>query len=180
VKLTSSGACWNELLEDLRAVLARIAGVKTFALAPVAVAWLLAAPTSVGSGQVWSTFENPRLGHTLRIPPGWRASVQPADGVTVITSVAVLNRNDNPERIKLPRGGVYVWIFDYGRVFGDFSSRPTQIELGREEMHSCGFGEGYALHFRDHGQLLQVFVKLGPHAARGIVLAVLNSIRMTK
>jgi hypothetical protein len=159
---------------------ARIPGVKTLALAPVAVAWLLAAPTTVGSGQIWSTFDNPRLGHTLRIPPGWRASTRPADGVTVITSVAAPNRNDNPDRITLPRAGVYVSIFDYGRVSGDFPPLPSRIELGKEEMHTCGFGEGYALHFRDHGRLLDVFVKLGPHADRDIVLAVLNSLRLTK
>jgi hypothetical protein len=153
--------------------------VKHLALVAMAVTWPLAAPMNVSPGQIMSTFENPRLGHTLRIPQGWHASVRPADGVTVITSIAVPNRNDNPERIKLPSGGVYVWVFDYGRVSGDFPARPSRMKLGREEMHECGFGEGYALHFKDHGQVIHVFVKLGPHADRGTVLSVVNSLRVT-
>jgi hypothetical protein len=164
-------------IADLPAYGVRIADVKSVALAAVLVGWLSTMPTSVGSGQIWRSFENPRLDHKLRIPPTWRPSVRPADGVSVITSVAVPNRNDNPERIKLPRGGVSIWIFDYGRVSGDVPARPRRIELGREEIHSCGFGEGYAPSFRDHGRLFHVFVKLGPYANRAVVLAVLNSIR---
>jgi hypothetical protein len=104
----------------------------------------------------------------------------PANGVTVITSVAVPNRNDNPERIALPSGGVYIWIFEYGRVHGDFPRRPRTIELGTEEMHTCGFGEGYMVLFKDHGRLLQIFVRLGSHADQSLVLEVLDSLRVTR
>lgn len=154
--------------------------MKTLAVLPLAVAWLLSSPAPLGYGQTWTTFANPRLGHTVRLPPGWRATVRPADGVTVITSVPVPSRNDNPERIALTGGGVYIWIFDYGRVRGDFPRRPGRIELGTVEMHTCGFGEGYMVLFRDHGRLLQIFVKLGSHADRGVALAVLDGLRVTR
>jgi hypothetical protein len=154
--------------------------VKTLAIAPLAAACLLASPAPVGYGQTWRTFANPRLGHTLRIPPDWRATVHPASGVTVITSVAVPNRNDNPERIALPSGGVYIWIFEYGRAHGDFPRRRGRIGLGTEEMHTCGFGEGYMVLFKDHGRLFQIFVKLGPRADQSVLLEVLDSLRVTR
>jgi hypothetical protein len=154
--------------------------MKTLAVIPLAVAWLLASPAPVGYGQTWTMFANPRLGHTVRLPPGWRATVRPADGVTVITSIPVLNRNDSPERIALTSGGVYIWIFDYGRVRGDFPRRPSRIELGTSAMHTCGFGDGYMVRFRGHGRLLQIFVKLGSRADPGVVLAVLDSLRVTR
>ena len=165
---------------DLRRVRTRIPRVKTLAVVPLAVAWLLASPTHVGYGQTWTTFSNPRLGHTLRLPRDWRASVRPADGATVITSVPVRSRNDNPERIPLTSDGVYIWIFDYGRVRGDFPARPARIKLGTLEIHTCGFGEGYMVLFRDHGRLVQIFVKLGSQADRGVALGVLDGLRVTR
>lgn len=143
-------------------------------------AWSLGVAPPLGSGAPSALFENPRLGHTLRIPVGWQASMRPADGVTVITSLPVLNRNDNPERIRLPRGGVYVWIFEYRSVrVSGVPRRPIRIDLGEKQMHACGFGEGYMLYFTDHGRLLQVFVKFGPSTGKRTVLAVLNSLRVT-
>jgi hypothetical protein len=133
---------------------------------------------SVDSSVALVRFENPHLGHTLGIPAGWTASIRPADGATVVTSSGVSNRNDNPERIWLSHGGVYVLIFDYGRVRArGVAPRPARIQLGEKSTHSCGFGEGYMLNFTDHGTLLQVFVKLGQSTSTSTVLAVLNSLR---
>jgi hypothetical protein len=154
--------------------------VKALVLALV-VAWSVGAPSSLGSGVASDRFENQRLGHTLLVPSDWQGSVRPKDGVTVITSLPVPNRNDNPERIRLSRGDVYIWIFDYGPVLASGSpARPARIELGKKRMHSCGFGEGYSLHFRDRGDLVQVFVKLGPFTGKQAVLAVLNSLRVRR
>jgi hypothetical protein len=150
--------------------------VKTLTLAAAAV-WSLAAPVAPGSGLVWDRFVDARVAYTLRLPRGWHATV--LHGGTVITSVPVANVYDNPERVRLPRGGAYVWIFDYGRLRGDFPERPERFQLGRREAHSCGFGEGYMLHFRDRGHVLQVFVKLGPSAEGRSALAVLDSLRVT-
>ena len=47
------------------------------------------------------------------------------------------------------------------RSWGRPSRRPTRIELGDKQVHSCGFGEGYMIRFTDHGQLIQAFVRLG-------------------
>jgi hypothetical protein len=143
------------------------------------VAWSLAASPSLGSGVTSTRFEHPRDGYGLRLPAGWRASVRQVDDVMVITSLAVPNRNDNPERVHPPRGGVYMWLVEYRGVrAGGIPRRPTRIRLGAKRMHSCGFGEGYMLRFNDHGRLLQVFVKLGPATLADTALAVLDSLRV--
>jgi hypothetical protein len=152
--------------------------VKPLALVASAL-WSLAAPVAPDSGLVWDRFEDARVAYTLRIPPGWHATVH--HGATLVTSVPVEDRYDNPERVRLPRGGFYLWIFDYGRIpGGDLPRRRDRLQLGRKEMHSCGFGEGYMLHFRDRGRMLQAFVKLGPFTGGREALAVLNSLRVTK
>jgi hypothetical protein len=151
--------------------------VKLLALGAVAV-WSLAAPGAPDSGVVWDRFVDARVAYTLRLPPGWHATA--LHGATIITSVPVANRYGNPERVRLPRGGVYVWIFDYGRMPGDFPERPDRLHLGRKEFHTCGFGEGYALHFRDRGRVLHVFVKLGPSTGERDAHGVLNSLSVTK
>ena len=147
----------------------------------LALAASLSFAQPVGSWGASGVFENPRLGYTLRIPAGWQASVRSADDAAVITSLPVPNRHDNPERIRLPRHGVYIWIFDYGRVRGSgFSPRPVRIRLREKQMHECGFGEGYMLRFTEQGRLMQAFVKLGPATGKSTALAVLNSLRVTK
>ena len=151
--------------------------MKALALTAAAV-WSLAAPVAPDSGLVWGRFGDARVAHTLRIPPGWHATVHRR--AALITSVPVANLYDNPEQVRLPRGGVYVWIFDYGRLPGDVPDRPGRLRLGKKEFHTCGFGEGYMLRFRDRGRLLQAFVKLGPSAGGRDALAVLNSLRATK
>jgi hypothetical protein len=153
--------------------------VRVVALVLVVAGSLTIAPP-VRSDAASRVFGSPSLGYTLRTPTGWLASIRVPDGAVVVTSLAVPNRNDNPERIRLPRGGVYIWIADWGRVGGDgFPRRPTRIELGEKQVHSCGFGEGYMIRFRDHGQLIQAFVRLGPSTGKGAALAVLNSLRVT-
>jgi hypothetical protein len=145
------------------------------------VAGALAFSPCLGSGGASVGFGNPRLAYTLRIPAGWKASVRRVDGVTLITSLPVPNRNDNPERIRLRRGGVYIWIADYGPVTSSgVRPRPNRIELGNKSGHACGFGEGYMLHFTDKGRLLQIFVKLGPATSTRTARAVLNSLRVTR
>ncbi len=145
----------------------------------LAVAWPLVVPAAPDSGLVWSRFHDARVGYTLRIPPDWNATVH--HGATIVSSVRLHNRYDSPERIRLPRGSVYIKIFDYGPVEGDvFESRSGHLELGRKEVHTCGFGEGYMLRFRDRGRAIQAFVKLGPWASGRDALAVLNSLRVTK
>ena len=143
-----------------------------------AVIWLAAFPAAPGSGLVWSRFDDARVAYTLQVPSGWHASV--LHGATVVTSVRVAGRYGNPEHVRLPRSGVYVWIFDYGRVPGDFPERPGELRLGPKEFHTCGFGEGYMLRFRDGGRLLQAFVKLGRFAEGRDAIAVLNSLHVTK
>jgi hypothetical protein len=128
--------------------------VKLLALAAVCS---LAIPAAPGS-----RFVDARVAYTLWIPPGWHAVVD--HGATRITS----------------RDGGYVWVFDYGRIPGDFPERPDRLELGRKEVHGCGFGEGYMLHFRDQGRLLQAFVRLGPSTEEHDALTLLNSLRVTK
>jgi hypothetical protein len=150
--------------------------VKALALA-VATAWSLAVPAAQDAGLVWGRFADARVAYTLRLPPGWQATV--LHGTTVVTSIPVADRYANPERIRLPHGGLYVWIFDYGRVPGDFPARPARLALGRQKAHGCGFGEGYSLRFSDRGHLLQVFVKLGPQTGERMVLSVLDSLSVT-
>ena len=155
--------------------------MKSFALS-LAVLWSLVLPAAPSSGLVWRNFEDARVAYTLRLPPGWHATVSPTlqRGATVITSAPVADRNDSPERVRLRPGGVYIWIFDYGPVRGDFPERPGRLRLGRKEVHSCGFGEGYMLYFRDRGRVLQAFVRLGPSTGGRDALAILNSLRVTK
>jgi hypothetical protein len=128
--------------------------------------------------EAWSEFNDARLAYTLSLPPGWRATVW--HRATIVTSVPVADRFANPERIRLPRGGAYVRILDYGRIRGAVPPRPRQIALGRKETHACGYGEGYLLGFRDRGRVIQAFVKLGPGTSAGATVAVLNSLRVTK
>jgi hypothetical protein len=76
-------------------------------------------------------------------------------------------------------GGVYIWIFDYGRLpANSVPARPARIQLGERRMHACGFGEGYSLDFEDHGDAIHIFVKLGPWTGVRGVLEVLNSLRV--
>jgi hypothetical protein len=152
--------------------------VRVVALVLIVAGSLTTAPT-VRSDAASRMFGSPSLGYTLRTPTGWQASIRVPDGAVVVTSLAVPNRNDNPERIRLPRGGIYMLIFDWGRVRGGFPQRPTWIELGDKQMHSCGFGEGYMIRFRDHDQLIQAFVRLAPSTGKGAALAVLNSLRVS-
>jgi hypothetical protein len=134
---------------------------------------------SVRSSVTSVRFESPRLDYTLRVPAGWKASVRPEDGTAVVTSPSIPNRNGNPERIRLPRTGVYIWIGEYGRVRSSgVESRPARIRLGEKRSHACGFGEGYMLRFSDHGRLLQVFVKVGTAADLPSVLSLLNSLEV--
>ena len=138
-------------------------------------ALLIALPVPGGA---WSEFADARLAYTLRLPTGWHATV--SHGAAIITSVPVANRYANPEMVRLPRGGAYIRILDYGRIRGAVPPRPAQIELGRKETHACGYGEGYLLGFRDRGRVIQAFVKLGPRTGGRAALAVLNSLRGTK
>ena len=132
-------------------------------------------PSSSGASRL---YENQALDYTLRLPSGWKASLR-AYGGAVITSVPVPNRNDNPERIRLPRGGVYIWVFEYRGVrTTGISRRQDGIGLGEKRMHSCGFGEGYMVRFTDRGRLIQAFVKLGPSTDTQAALAVLRTVRM--
>jgi hypothetical protein len=157
-----------------------LGGVRVLALALVA-AWSLGVAPPFSSGAASGLFENPRLGYTLGIPPGWQASVRPADAVAVITSLPVPNRNDNPERIRMQQGGVYIWIGEYRDVrTSGVPRRPTRIQLGERQAYACGFGEGYMLYFTDHRRLIQAFVKLGPSTGKRTALAVLNSLRVTQ
>jgi hypothetical protein len=154
-------------------------GVRALPLVFVA-GWSRGVAPPLGSGTPSRLFENPRLGYTLRTPAGWQASVRPADAVAVITSLPVPNRNDNPERIQLAHGGVYIWIAEYRAVrTSGIPRRPTRIQLGEKQTHACGFGDGYMLTFVDHRRLIQVFVKLGPSTGKRTALAVLNSLRVT-
>jgi hypothetical protein len=139
----------------------------------------LSVPPQLAPGAASALFESPRLGYTLRTPAGWQASVRPADAVAVITSLPIPNRNDNPERIRLPQGGVYIWIAEYRGIRATgIPRRPVRIQLGQKRAHACGFGNGYMLNFTDHGRLLQVFVKLGSATEKRTALAVLNSLRV--
>jgi hypothetical protein len=154
--------------------------VRLLALVLVA-AGALGVPPPLGSGTASAFFESPRLGYTLRVPAGWQASVRPADDVAVITSLPVSNRNDNPERIRLLHGGVYIWIAEYRGVRASgVPRRPTRIQFGMKQAHSCGFGDGYMLYFTDHRRLIQAFVKLGPSTGERTALAVLNSLRVRR
>jgi hypothetical protein len=161
--------------------LLRTWGVRLIALGLVVLAasWIgVARPAD--SAAASRLFESPRLGYTLRTPSSWEASVRPGDeDVTVITSLRVPNRNDNPERIGLRRGGVYIWIAEYrGVPMIGIPRRAAGIQLGEKRAHACGFGEGYMLRFADHGRLIQAFIKLGPFASEGAALAVLNSLQI--
>jgi hypothetical protein len=150
-------------------------------LALVLGAAALGVPPPLGSSTASTLFESPRLGYRLRTPARWQASVRPADAVAVITSLPVPNRNDNPELIRLPHGGVYIWIAEYRGVHASgVPRRPTRIQLGMKQAHSCGFGDGHMLYFTDHRRLIQAFVKLGPSTGERTALAVLNSLRVTR
>ena len=129
-------------------------------------------------GHAWSQFADASIAYTLRLPPGWQATV--SHGAAIVTSTAVANRDANPERIRLPRGGAYLRILDYGRIRGAVPPRPRQIDLGPTETHACGYGEGYLVSFRDHGRVIQAFVKLGPRTGERTAVAVLNSLHVTK
>jgi hypothetical protein len=138
---------------------------------------LSAASASVSSAAS-RLYANPGLDFTLRTPSRWEASARLYGGA-VVTSVAVPNRNDNPERIRLPPGGVYIWVFEYrGARTEGIPRRQDGVRLGEKRAHSCGFGEGYMVRFTDRGQLIQAFVKLGPSADGRAALAVLRSLRV--
>jgi hypothetical protein len=145
--------------------------VRAFALV-LFVTWSLGVPA------VPQLYDSAGVDFTLRIPLGWKASLRRSGGV-VVTSVPVRNRDDNPERIQLPRGGVYVWVFGYRGVRATgIPPRQKGIRLGEKQVHSCGFGEGYMVRFTDRGRLIQAFVKLGPAAGTEAALAVLESVRV--
>jgi hypothetical protein len=153
--------------------------VKFLALALV-MAGLVGVGSPSGSAASSPLYKNRVLDFTLRVPPGWKASVR-AYGGAVITSVPVPNRNGNPERIRLPRGGVYIWVFEYrGARTTGIPRRRNGVRLGAKRVHSCGFGEGYMVRFTDRGQLIQAFVKLGPQTGARAALDVLQSVRVTR
>jgi protein MpaA len=120
----------------------------------------LSAPSAPGAGRDWRRFENRVLGHTVRVPPGWKATVRD-DGVTLLTG----------------RGG-YLWVFDYGGVAGPLRSRLERLSLGPKAVHGCGFGEGWMFHFRDRGRTLQAFIRDGDGARAA--LAALQTLRLTR
>jgi hypothetical protein len=146
------------------------------ALASALVAWLVVANNvDLHANAPVADWARPRVvrtstGITAFYPRAWRAQV--GNGTLVISSSA---------DARLPRGGVYIWLANYGRMprTNGFAARPRHFDLwdaGRG-FQSCGFGfEGWNLTFVDHGQTVQAIVGLGSGARKSDATAVLDKL----
>jgi hypothetical protein len=146
------------------------------ALASAIVVWLVVANNvDLHANAAVADWARPRVvktstGITAFYPRAWRAHV--GSGTLVISSSA-----DD----RLPRGGVYIWLANYGRMprTNGFAARPRHFELrdADRSFQSCGFGfEGWNLTFVDHGQTVQAIVGLGSDARKSDATAVLDKL----
>ncbi|RDI73913.1 Zinc carboxypeptidase [Gaiella occulta] len=145
------------------------------------VAALAVALAGAGGGD-GRTFVNGVYGHTLRLPAGWQARLQPGTGLTNASTYRVSDLGAFYERP--PAGQVRIVLYDDGRgrcPRGSFR-RGERIRLGpRSRFEGYGVGYNVLLCLRDHS--LQAFVKAG-RDVRPARLAqardVLASVRLTR
>jgi hypothetical protein len=145
--------------------------VKRITVLAVAAGWLALGSPVQGSpnGADWS---HPRVIRTAGLaaayPRGWHAA---RDGGTLLIWSRGAPEARSPERInRIPTGGVWIWLMDYGpRYAAEYEPRPKHFELRDEDVHfqSCGFGfDGWNLAFVDRGQVVQAVVGLGEGAGK--------------
>jgi hypothetical protein len=144
------------------------------ALASAIVVWLVVANNvDLHANAAVADWARPRVvktstGITAFYPRAWRAHV--GSGTLVISSSA-----DD----RLPRGGVYIWLANYGRMprTNGFAARPRHFELRDADRSFQSFGfEGWNLTFVDHGQTVQAIVGLGSDARKSDATAVLDKL----
>ena len=153
--------------------------MKTLA-AVLMTGWSLLAPSPLDSGLVWDGFANRTPGHELRVPPGWHVYALP--GTTIIFSRPLANPVASPGTVRVRHGDVYLRIDQAAsQVYaGAERARPARFtSLPPRRGYDCGFGEGHAILFRDHGWHFQAFVRLGPFTGEGEALSILDSLRVT-
>ena len=124
-------------------------------------------------------FENPAFGHTVVVPPGWRAQLGPEDRVTSVATYRV-PRVDRWERP--PPGQVRVTLMDYGR-----RACPRDATRAGEPVRLIGPAsfEGFHGHtavWCRGGHSLQAFVLHGPSASPARIAQarrLIGSLRLT-
>ena len=124
-------------------------------------------------------FVNRALGHSLRLPCGWRARVSGTSGTTEISSARLRGAFGRPA-FRAPARGARLWLYDYGRprlqrvpARAARLSRPSSVE---------GFGVAQTAVFGREGHAFQAWVKVGrraPLGTRAQVEALLRSVRLT-
>ena len=148
----------------------------------VALAALAVAVAVVGTGAGGDrTFANGVYGHTLRLPAGWQARLQPGTGLTNASTYHVPDLGDAFYE-RPPAGQVRIVLYDYGRgrcPRGSFR-RGEHIQLGPRAQFE-GYGVGYNVLLCLRGHSLQAFVGVGrgvPPALLAQARGVLASVRL--
>jgi len=132
---------------------------------------LTLALAALGGGPDGERFENPFYGHTVVVPPGWSARVDPQSRVTNLATY----RAYRTDRLRQPPPAhARVVLFDHGRrACPREATRPGRpIEL-LGPSHFEGFF-GYTALFCRAGHSLQVFVLVG----RAVATARLEQARL--
>jgi hypothetical protein len=130
-----------------------------------------------------STFVNRARGHSLRLPCGWHARVHAGSGTTEISS-APLRGPFGRASFRPPRGGVRLWLFDYGRPVSFRRPQPQRrdaVTLGATVPFE-GFGAVRTAYFRVELHAFHAWVKLGRQAPARVARQteeVLRSVRLT-
>jgi hypothetical protein len=150
------------------------------------VAWLVVANHHPATAAPAADWTHPRTLRTAGLdavfPRAWHAS---AHGSTlVIWSLGDPNARSAEKVNRIPAGGVWIWLIDYGRMerTNGFMPRTRQFELKDEDVRfqSCGFGfDGWNLTFVDHGHAVQAIIGLGRGARKEDVTKVLDGLRIS-
>lgn len=125
-------------------------------------------------------WENKVYGHDLLLPARWHAQAHPEDGSTQVSSGSPRGRLNYP--FDPPRGGVRVWLYDYGAL-RKRSAQPEgePLKLGPRRLYK-GFGAAHGVTFRVDGRVFQSFVSFDrahSERVREQVVALLESVRVT-
>jgi hypothetical protein len=125
-------------------------------------------------------------GLTARYPRAWHGFATGVAGESLVVASFPLARDwpDRPRK-RVPDGGIYVWVFMYGRLppSSMFPPRPSHFALAERDhgFYECGFGlEGYALRFRERGLAVQAMVALGRGARPEDATAVLDRLTIRR
>ena len=140
---------------------------------------LVAVLTLAGAAGPPRLFENRDYGHTILVPAGWTAQVEPESRQTHVSTYPVrrLGGFEQP-----PRGHLHIVLADYGRLPCPTGAARdgNPIRLGRRASFE-GF-VGYTVAFCRGGHSLQAFIPAGPAVpARRVEEArtIVASVRLT-